>query len=773
MAVRGSDEATRIPTTAPDGKVVQAQVPELPPSLGEQPTPTPATMAAAPAAPSAPTLGGPGASMPGRAEGTGASVITQGESFTRPSGDIGDLLGKSQSATGVEVQRRSPIVTDPRIRGYQVGQIYTQLDSAYFIPSRRDLDSIVSKIDSSLIRDAIIIRGPFSVRYGPAFAFIDVETLGARRYENGWEAHGATSLIYKTNGDQWKGRQDFWGGDKDWGFRLGYELASGGNYEIGDGDRLPSSYNTQNINFAVAYWLSKDSHVEFNAFRVDQHSVDLPGQVFDVTRLITDAYDVRYVCENQELFDRFTVDAWWNETRLNGDNTSPSKRAFIPQLNATFIDDFGQTQQGLGFVGFTDADALSTGYRAAVTWGKEKCPQATIGVDLRYLSQKQNEFDIPSNLLTSNFTAGNFPIPRSHWTDPGLFLDTVLPLSDSLLVRGGTRFDWTTTAIDQFPTSTTTAPPGSQGIAVSFPGPGNYERNFAMWAGFLSGEYKLNSNLTALGNFGIAQRPPTLTELYAMGPFISILQNGLNSVLGNPNLTPEQVWQLDIALKADYGKFRGGVNGFYAWIHDYITLETLGPSLPAPPGSPPTVEAFFSRTGGINVRFVNTELATLAGAELYGEYDVTDWLTPFATLTYVEGRDHTRDHRGNPSTGFPTTDPEEPLPGIAPLEARLGLRVHEARTNPRWAVEFTARVVDEQDRFAESLGEVGTPGFLVFDLRSYWQVNKNLLLTAGVENLGDKNYQEHLDLRTGTGALGRFGVFQPGTNFYFGARLEY
>jgi outer membrane receptor protein involved in Fe transport len=42
-----------------------------------------------------------------------------------------------------------------------------------------------------------------------------------------------------------------------------------------------------------------------------------------------------------------------------------------------------------------------------------------------------------------------------------------------------------------------------------------------------------------------------------------------------------------------------------------------------------------------------------------------------------------------------------------------------------------------------------------------------MLLTAGVENLGDRFYREHLDLRTGR------GVFQPGVNFYVGMRVTY
>ena len=51
--------------------------------------------------------------------------------------------------------------------------------------------------------------------------------------------------------------------------------------------------------------------------------------------------------------------------------------------------------------------------------------------------------------------------------------------------------------------------------------------------------------------------------------------------------------------------------------------------------------------------------------------------------------------------------------------------------------------------------------------RAYWQVRDNFLVLAGVENIGDRQYREHLDLRTGN------GVFQPGINFSAGMKVSY
>jgi outer membrane receptor protein involved in Fe transport len=181
---------------------------------------------------------------------------------------------------------------------------------------------------------------------------------------------------------------------------------------------------------------------------------------------------------------------------------------------------------------------------------------------------------------------------------------------------------------------------------------------------------------------------------------------------------------------------------------------------------------------------VNTELATLTGFEAYAEAEVSPWVTPYSTVTMVQGVDRTRNGRGvdltfqvpstfpNGAAGQVTIHPtdfpnKEPLPNIAPPEARVGVKLHEGTQSPTYGVDLSARMVAKQMRVAGSLLEEPTAGFVVYDLRTFWQVRKGILLTAGVENVFDRFYREHLDLRTGR------GVFQPGRNAYFGAEFRY
>jgi outer membrane receptor protein involved in Fe transport len=649
------------------------------------------------------------------------------------------LLEKSWASSGLGIQKRTPIVTDPRIRGKSVGQ---QLASgSFWFPARQDLDTLLSKIDSRIVQDVVIVKGPYSALYGPGFSFYDVELLRAPRYEDGPESHGSTSLDYQTNGEQVYGRQNVWGGSADWGFRVGYGHRTGNDYQSGDGTDIPSSYNSRDLDFAIGVDLSPDSHLDFSYLRLDQTGVEFPGQIFDMDFLVTDGFELTYVLEDQRYFDRLAADTWYNRTRFEGNSQGIAKRRQIPQLD-----------DPLEFQGFTDVDAMSTGFRLATTWGEAEYAQLTAGVDLRRLSQQLNEFNLTTpagrTLADQNF---NFPIPRSHSTNPGLFAQHTLPLYERLAIKMGGRVDWVSTDALRTVPNTDLDFNGLDDLEQSLGG--GFRQNFSLGSGFVTAEYQIDCHWTATGGFGFAMRPPTLTELYAALPSLAILQQGFTKVGGNPNLLPERLWQIDLGLQADFDRFRAGIRGFHAWIADYITYEAVG--------------NFPGFQDVLLVRFVNTELATLAGGEAFGEYDVSRWLKGFGTLSYVEGRDQTRGLRGafdNPP--FFSFDPIEPLPGINPLESRVGIRVHEPEQS-QWAVELSARIVDNQDRVASSLFESPTPGFTTYDLRSYWQATDRLLLVAGVENFTDKQYREHLDLRTGR------GVFQPGVSFYFASELQY
>jgi iron complex outermembrane receptor protein len=261
------------------------------------------------------------------------------------------------------------------------------------------------------------------------------------------------------------------------------------------------------------------------------------------------------------------------------------------------------------------------------------------------------------------------------------------------------------------------------------------DRGDALYHAFVSADYDLHPSLTLRFGFGHGQRPPSLTERFALEPFLTVVQTATSAVLGDPDLKPERASQFDLALVGDYDDARFRVAGFWSYVADHITFATAV-------GLPPTPDVKL-------LDFVNND-ATLAGAELAAECDLTPALAPFANFKYLTGRNLLRD---------------EPLPAIYPLEARLGVRWHDP-CDDRYGIEFVARLVGHQDQVAVSLAELPTAGFTTYDLRGYWQALERLRVIAGLENLFDKNYLEHLNVHVPA-------VLEPGLNFYVATQMDF
>ena len=622
---------------------------------------------------------------------------------------------------------------------------------------------MLNKLDSRIIEDIIVVKGPYSALYGPDLRFMDIDLLHSPRYEDGWQLGGSTSLNYQTNGDQIYGRQTLQGGENDWGFRLGYGHKTGSDYQSGDGTDIPSSYKSRDVDFALGYDLSEDSSIELHYLRLDQTDVEFPGQLFDMDFLKTDGVEATYELRNQEYVDRLVIDTWYNQTRFKGNAQSPAKRTQFPGL-------FGQIG---GFRASTDVDTASAGYRILGSWDLSQQTRLTAGTDLRLIQQSLDEF--ASGVKGFNFfDQVNSPIPNSQSVNPGLLAELRHDVDERLSLTAGTRIDYVDARIDEDPANLQMLGIDGASLAAIL-GTNQFDQHFVPWAAFLTGQYQLDDDWKLTFGTGHSERPPSLTELYVAESYLFLLQNGENTATGDPRLAPERLTQIDLGLQLNHDRLRGGANGFFGWIQDYITFENMQVLRDAG-GNPQQV----------NLKYVNTDLATLAGFESYLEYDATTWATLFATMHYVEGQDRTRNgqfatkiHSGatastrvagtRGSQSGVTGPSSEPLPSILPLESRLGVRLRPPGQSARWSTELSARIVDNQNRIAQSLLESPTPGFTIWDLRGTWQATKSCFLVAGVENFTNKNFREHLDFRSSSG----FRVLQPGINFYVGSELKY
>ena len=661
-------------------------------------------------------------------------IVSSSEIKFLGASESAEILGSSQGVQSVDIQRRSPIDFDPRIRGYRAGQVFTQADGAQWFPARQDLDSIMSKLDPSLIQDMIVIPGPYGLRYGPGFGFVDIVTSPTPRYKQGPEWHSRTGVTVRENGGQLYGRETLFGGSNDWGFILNYGNRTGADYESGNGRQIPSSYQAQNLLGQIGFDVGEDSSLEFRALRLDQTDTEYAAQFFDLNFLVTDGYSLNFVNESPTTaWTRFEFHSWYNRTRFGGDTEGEDTFNVIDRVEAAL--------GGAEFFGQTDGDLTSSGLRSQLTFGEDGEEQLRAGADFRYLKQSLNElFQVGSAMpFRTN-------LPRSRSFDPGLFAELTVPLHEFWLTTVGARVDWVHMSALADDIRPDTSLPGIMTAS---------SQNDILYAFYLVNEIQLTQDWKSRIGIGHAQRAPIFVERYADGVFLGIIQSGFSRVIGNPHLEKERLWQIDASVSGQLARWNVRLAGFQAWIDDYVTF---------------TGNVINDPSGARLLRTVNTDLATLAGGEFYLERTCTERLSAFGSLQYVDGRDREIDR---------------PLSGISPLEGRAGLRYIDRSGGTRWGVEVFGRMVNDQDRLgALRIGtttvadiidlEVPTPGFTTFHLRSYYNVTESLHVVLGIDNIFDRNYLEHLSLRLpDQGIYKDTAVFEPGFSPFVSMELTY
>lgn len=257
-------------------------------------------------------------------------------------------------------------------------------------------------------------------------------------------------------------------------------------------------------------------------------------------------------------------------------------------------------------------------------------------------------------------------------------------------------------------------------------------------AGFLRYEHELGGGKTLYAGLGHSERAADYWERNKNPAAMSMMNTGTASTF---DLKPEKTTQLDIGALHQAGPVQASVSAFYAKHADYILIETV-----------PTVSTWASNARNID--------ATTWGAEADLSYAFTANWTGTATLAWVHGENDTDDTA---------------LGQIPPLEGRLGLNYK----TERWSAGALWRLVSGQDRVSvgsgnivgQDIGETG--GFGVFSINASYTPNKRTLISAGIDNLFDKTYAEHIS-RSGANITGydtTERINEPGRTLWLKLRL--
>lgn len=259
---------------------------------------------------------------------------------------------------------------------------------------------------------------------------------------------------------------------------------------------------------------------------------------------------------------------------------------------------------------------------------------------------------------------------------------------------------------------------------------GSSGRNTVMPAGFARYEHSLeNTPVMLYAGVGYTERFPDYWELFSpkIGP------DGTSNVFDR--LKTEKTTQLDMGAKYSDEKTNAWISAYVGRVDDFI-LFRYSASNPR-----------MSQVENVN--------ALIMGGELGIAQKLSDEWKADASLAYAWGENRTDG---------------KALPQMPPLETRFGLSWKKGD----WTTTGLMRVVSRQSRVAINDGNVvgkdfsKSAGFTLFSLNTAYKVNESVKLSAGVDNLFDKTYSEHLNLagNSGFGYSSNVPVNEPGRTFW-------
>lgn len=602
--------------------------------------------------------------------------------------DLGYFLRRE---AGVASFRRGPIGLDPQVRGLQETQVAVLVDGTRtFAAGPARMDSDLAHVSPRAVERLRVVKGPYALTWGAgSLAAIQAETFRPPFGDAGLELGGRAGLAYGDNasaGDVYVGG---WGTSDALRFQLLAQTRSGDDWEDGDGNVVPGDYRSGDARWSLGARLGERGLIEYIGGYQEQSDVDYPGRLLDANYFYTRSHsiEVQWSPAAARLDTAFVrVYANRKDHRMNNDEKPTA------QPNPDRIPPFGIDVD-------LPTESNTTGFKLALEGGAGELSWKA-GVDgyalrqtaTRTISRRDRDIVIFEDVVW----------PDAETDDLGAYLQVVKnrPGASLAATVRADRVEASAGEVSEFFRANTT---------------GDLDQSETNWNAAVSGRFRLDESWTLSAGAGRAVRTATALERYS-DRFPSTKFQIAAEFMGDPGIEPEESFQIDLGAEYRDGSFLFQIDAFHRTVDDYITV-TPDPGLPRRlPLSPATV-----------YRYLNGDEARFSGGELSVRHRATERIEWSASASYVRGEDKLFD---------------EPVFGLPPLTGRLGLRV-EAR-EALW-VDLDWTLVDGQDRVASSRLEQPTPGYSVLDLRLSWEPARSWRLIAGVENLLDKRYVNHLN----------------------------
>ena len=637
-----------------------------------------------------------------------------------PVTDIGTLLRETPNIGGI---RKGGTNLDPVIRGFKFSQLNVQVNEGIKIeggcPNR--MDPATSHVDINDIRDIEVYKGPYALRYGPVLGgIIRLKTIKMPEYQK-FTNHITAIQGFESNRNGVHSHLGINGGNKWFFYQLQGNYNKAGDYKAGNGERIPSYFTKYNVTAHLGVTPAKDHAVSVGFDRSFGRNVAFPALPMDErsddTRILSLDYQGLNLARH------------WNSVKIS---------AYHTQVD--HVMDNKQRPFSDTVVAVSTIAAIDYGYRAETgfSFGTNK---VIIGTDFEQILKNGNRV---KNLILQP----NLPVKTEKlWDDAqirniGIFTQynvfwgrVELTASARLDINHATCRSMSFYAMN-----------GS--LIYNIPDVTSNFVNFSFSWGL---QYVITDAVSLNFALGRSMRSPDMVER-----FIMLLPIGYDDFdyIGNPQLKPEINNQADVTATytcINSGNFSG--NAFFSVVQDYITGKEVPPSVV----KPQTKDVV-----GVK-QFINTDYVYLYGFEF-------TWQTPThwrlgasaqAACTWGTNPSATRYIIQNGQVTGEEQVKNDPLAEIPPLEGTTS--IYYKFLNSKLIPKITLRFVAAQNRISQAYNESATPGFALAGFSLKYQYNDIFTIAAGVDNIFNAAYYEHLNRRIiGT----EDPLYEPGRIFF-------
>jgi len=632
-----------------------------------------------------------------------------------------DSAAQLKAVPGANVNQNGPMTGIAQYRGMFGARINTQLDGLSVAPAGPNwMDPPLSHIAPSQLDHIEVIRGISPVSAGAESIGGTIKASTATLpYASGDtpETQGTLSTGYDSNNRAYSVGGQLGLSSSNDRFQLNANSDKGQDMQAGNGlDIVPTQYQRRNLGAAYGHRFGAgEFNLGYSNERVDNSGS--PALPMDIIYVRGNAFSAGFNSNPDHSGVKWLADIHYMDTDHLMDNYS--LRA-VPLL--------------LGLPGtpamqrFSLTNARDFGYKLHASLPVAS-GSLTLGTD-GWMATHNADVANPANAA---FSLQNYnDAKRNRFS---LFSEWKAPLTGSLRIQTGIRYSRVNM------TSGSVSASGFAGMMAAQINTlaGNFNtsqrnRHDNLFDLSLQLSQRINDQLTFTLGVARKQRAPSYQERYLWSPLESTA--GLadqRTYVGDVNLNPETAYHVDAGVEWQNDRFYFTPHLFYKRINNYIQ------------GSPLTSGTAYNfrvmqgnalKGGGyctanpldpfcVPLQFSNVD-AEIYGADAGFGANITDHIALDGIISYVRGK---------------RRDISDNLYRIAPLNSTAGLSYY---ADAGWSLTAEGVFYSRQDKVSTTNAELATGGYSLFNLHGRYAINRQLEISAGVNNILDRFYQEHL-----------------------------